>query len=169
MRETRQRKNGGVIFHEEPPKKAPTVLPGFGDIEVTAPQPLPSLSMFNQRGGRRVMNHYQICLEIQALCGALVDLEIDLLHLLCEMIVLALKGVRQSSGCLKEFLIPCEDLPARIDAQGIEHRHQPSEDFRHAAAITTCADMQKTLPCDLIAQAIQKLHRAFRRIVSIFI
>ncbi len=115
------------------------------------------------------MNHHQICVEIQALCSTLVDLQVDLLHLLCEVVVLTLKGICQSSGRLKEFLIPCEHLPPRIDTQGIEHRHDPSEDFRHAATITSCAHMQKTLPCNLIAQAIEKLHCAFRRIVSILI
>ena len=115
------------------------------------------------------MNHHQICVEIEALCGALVDLQVDLLHLLCEVVVLTPEVNSSIVWCLKEFLIPCEYLPARIDAEGIEHRHEPSEDFRHAATITSCADMQEALPCNLIAQAIQKLHCAFRRIVSILI
>src|SRR5512134_3772518 len=169
MRESRQGENGGVISDEEPPKKAPAVLPGFRDIKITAPEPLPSLSMLDQGRRRRVMNHHQIRVQVQTLCGSLVDLEVDLLHLIGEVFVLALKGIRQSSGHLKEFLVACQDFPASIDAQRVEHRHHSAKGFRHATTITPRADVQETLPCDLIAQAVQKFDSAFRRIVSILV
>ena len=83
------------------------MLPGLGNVEITAPEPLPSLSVLDQRRRRRVMDHYEVRVQIQGLGRTLIDLEIDLLHLLRQVVVLALKLIGQPSGNLGKFLIAC--------------------------------------------------------------
>src|SRR5262249_26585255 len=137
MRESGERKNGRVISNQEATEKAPAVLPGLGNVEVAAPEPLPSLPVLDQCRGRGIMDHYEIRIQVQSLGRALIDSEIDLLHLLGQVVVLALKRIGQSSGDLKEFLIAYQDLPTSINAKRVQHWYQPSKNLGHAAAIPT--------------------------------
>src|SRR5262249_11118900 len=56
MRESGERKNGRVISNQEATEKAPAVLPGLGNVEVAAPEPLPSLPVLDQCRGRGIMD-----------------------------------------------------------------------------------------------------------------
>lgn len=115
------------------------------------------------------MDHYEIRVQVQSLGRALIDSEIDLLHLLGQVVVLALKRIGQSSGDLKELLIAYQDLPTSVNAKRVQHWYQPSKNLGHTTTIPTSADVQKTSPCNLIAQSVQEIDRALRRMFSVFV
>src|SRR5262249_39197806 len=116
-------KDGRIVADDEATEKAPAMPPRLSQIEVTAPEPDPALSVLDQSRRWRVMDHHEVRIQTQTLRIAQVNFEVDLLHLFRQMVILALEGIGQSPGDLEEFLIACQDFPASINTQPVHHGH----------------------------------------------
>ena len=133
-RELRCREDGGVVALHRRPEKLPHRGHGGGEVDVAAPDPVrPRGAPRDQPRRLWIVNEDDVVGEREGAKILLGGLAVDGDVMLAQGDGLSVQGVVDRLGHRVELVASPDDVPARVDAQLEQQRHEPVQDLRDAA------------------------------------
>ena len=164
LRELRHGVHHGVVVLEVAAHEVPRAPPGPGEVGMAAPDPPSPLRPVAHQGQcGQIVDHQEVGVETKRRRVRRGGLHVGDQHGLRDR-----GGVTGECGLERprrpvERRVAHDHLPGRVDAQVLEHRHEPGQDLRRPAAVSARVDVDEAPALEPLGQLQEEVDRAARR------